>query len=278
MQGAWDVSDKSRIEWTEATWNVTAGCAPCAAGCAHCYAARMTRRLAAMGRKQYQGLVGEKHFNGVVRTMPDNLTIPLRWRKPRRIFVDSMSDLFHPAVPFEFIHKVYVTMDTARQHTFQVLTKRPERRNEFYQWEARQSKSEVDFVSLPLRNVWEGASISTQADADANIPHLRRCPAALRFLSIEPLLGPIDLCVKCYVCAGRGFDPSVGADPGWPKGESGETCRPGARPCNVEWIRSIVAQCQAAGVPTFVKQDSGHKSGAQGRIPDDLWVHKEFPR
>lgn len=267
------MSDKSNIQWTEATWNPVAGCTRVSAGCDNCYAVQMSHRLELMGQAKYAGLTvlnnrGDRHFNGTVRCDEDALTIPLKWRKPRRVFVNSMSDLFHKDVPFEFVDRVFAVMALCPQHTFQVLTKRPERMAEYlnedrradnaFGWHFSAAQRRVKTVSddiaesrrrsgidesnwnnaWPLFNVWLGTSCENQAAADARIPHLLRCPAAVRFLSCEPLLGPLDrlpLAVIHWVIVG---------------GESG----PGARPCAVEWNRSIVRQCAAAGVSCFVKQ------------------------
>lgn len=287
------MSTGTSIEWTDTTWNPVVGCTPVSTGCLNCYAAT----FAARGLHQsYVGLTvrrkdklrdGEKAktravFNGTVRTLPEKLTEPLRWRKPRRVFVNSMSDLFHEAVPFEFVDRVFAVMALCPQHTFQVLTKRPERMAEYLNnWPAGMSRGhhiayQLDqhgralvseprkqydgsgpTVQLPLPNVWLGTSVENQAAADERIPHLLRCPAAVRFLSVEPLLGPVDLGQWLRTPEWRRLraehwkEPPV-PEPGWVivGGESG----PGARPCNVEWIRSVVGQCKAAGVPVFVKQ------------------------
>lgn len=281
----------SNIEWTDATWNPVVGCTPVSPGCLNCYAATMANRLHHMGRHEYVGLTvrkghidtpdgmqgGRQVFNGTVRCLPDRLAIPLHWKKPRMIFANSMSDLFHEAVPFEFIDKVFAVMALCPRHTMQILTKRPERMAEYLStphWEIGtspsagipQSFSRHDWIRTvakymspedrwehlpdvdewPLPNVWLGTSVEDQARADERIPHLLKCPAAVRFLSCEPLLGPLDL--ASAVVKRRIGDPQ----PNWVivGGESGAN----ARPCNVAWIRSIVAQCKAAVVPVFVKQ------------------------
>lgn len=297
----------SNIEWTDTTWNPVVGCTPVSPGCLNCYAATMARRLEAMGRPEYQPRewwwppssnpdgtaaeparldkvtrIAEVHggravFTGDVRTVPDRLADPLRWRKPRRVFVNSMSDLFHESVPFEFIDRVFAVMALCPQHTFQVLTKRPERMAEYlsrpwvnmadgrrglrdsindaaFKLAGRyafptQSHGMLAHPGWPLPNVWLGTSVEDQARADERIPHLLRCPAAVRFLSCEPLLGA----VKPQLIQ---WDPTYGDEVrskiGWIilGGESG----PSARPCDVAWIRSIVRQCAEAGVACFVKQ------------------------
>lgn len=235
------MSATSTIEWTEKTWNPLTGCTRVSAGCDNCYAARQAAtRL--KNTDAYKGLAvmtpsGRAAFTGTIRLLHDRLEDPLHWRKPARVFVNSMSDLFHPDVPFDFIDRVFAVMMGARQHTFQVLTKRPERMAQYV--------NERLFGIEPLPNVWLGTSCEDQAAADERIPHLLRTPAAVRFLSCEPLLGPIQFPLRSN---GSVFWHGIN----WviAGGESG----PGSRPCNIEWIESIIAHCQAAGVPTFVKQ------------------------
>jgi protein gp37 len=243
----------------------------------------MTRRLEAMGQKDYAGLTTKKHFNGVVRTLPHKLDVPLKWKKPRMVFVNSMSDLFHQDVPFDFVDRVFAVMALCLRHTFQVLTKRPERMAEYmvseiddrsvserigeiiyheaimaietgerFPIDADTAKAASD-PALPLPNVWLGTSVENQAAADERIPHLLNCPAAVRFLSCEPLLGPIRLRTGVYlqgpdaVPRGTTLEGIVWVIVG---GESGH----GARECDVQWIASIIDQCRAADVPVFVKQ------------------------
>ena len=248
----------SSIEWTDETWNPVVGCTRASRGCDHCYAVTMTHRLEAMGQSRYAGLTvlnnrGERHFNGVVRTVPEALDKPLRWRKPRRVFVNSMADLFHPDVPFEFIDRVFAVMALTPQHTYQVLTKRPERMAEYFslrEWaeviaDMRALGQQGDAIARrfadayamndlatngnsqwrttprqkmperwPLLNVWLGTSVEDQAAAEARIPHLLRCPAAVRFLSCEPLLGPVDLveAFAHYRCDGGEADAAQFGD------------------------------------------------------------------
>lgn len=273
------MSTGTGIEWTEATWNPVSGCTRASPGCDHCYAVPMSYRLEAMGQAKYHGLTvlngkGERHFNGVVRTHDATLTVPLGWRKPRKVFVNSTSDLFHKGVPFDFIDKVFAVMALCPQHTFQILTKRPERMAEYMAsrgadgaWAAipRQMQTiggdEHDGwrggMSWPLPNVWLGTSVEDQQRADERIRHLRMCPAAVRFLSVEPLLGPVDLHDAMFRLARDHTDeyesvPLGGAGINWVivGGESG----PKARRFDVLWAESIVEQCRDAGVPVFVKQ------------------------
>jgi len=279
----------TKIEWTEKTWNPVAGCTWASAGCDHCYAAGMTRRLEAMCQADYAGLTSAKHFNGQIRTLPAKLTIPLRRRKPTMWFVNSMSDLFHKSVPFEFIDQVFAVMAMLPRHTFQVLTKRPERMARYF---ASRTFNEVcvrmvqEFESLemndpgpgwlsyfhthyhltenglysekmpqqwPLPNVWLGTSVENQEQADKRIPHLLQTPAAVRFLSIEPLLGAIelsDVTRRADAVQVLGKPTLQGIDWIIVGGESG----PGARPMHPDWARSLRDQCTAAGVPFFFKQ------------------------
>lgn len=221
------MATNSSIEWTEATWNPVTGCTRASAGCDHCYAVFMTQRLARMGHVKYQGLVNpdKRHFNGVVKLHPETLGVPLRWKKPRTIFVNSMSDLFHRKVPDGFILQVFDVMRRAEWHQFQVLTKRPER------------AAALDLLIDWPANVWMGTSVE-----DARVRHriddLRRTSARVRFLSLEPLIGPLpDLNLD-------GIDWVIVG------GESGRH----ARPMEAAWVKDIQDQCKKAGVAFFFKQ------------------------
>lgn len=276
------MSTNSNIEWTDATWNPVTGCTRASTGCDNCYAVSMTKRLEAMGQtEKYGGLVkpGRKHFNGVVKCHEQDLGIPLRRKKPTTYFVNSMSDLFHEAVPFEFIDKVFAVMALAPQHTFQVLTKRAARMAEYFgqkrDWSAAANQVydahirplEQDLylaseVAGLLPNVWLGVSVENQQTADERIPYLLQVPAAVHFLSCEPLLGPVDL-GKYYFAdkeTGRYPFPYLAEEyrTKWVNllnwvivgGESG--C--GARPMHPAWARSLRDQCEAAAVPFLFKQ------------------------
>jgi len=254
------------IQWTDATWNPVVGCSPVSEGCRNCYAARHALRLAGNPsdaiRRAYEGTAEMRGagryrravFTGRVNLIKDRLEEPLRWRKPRRVFVNSMSDLFHEAVPVDFVAWVFGVMAVSAQHVFQVLTKRPDRmarvlaeelpRHVAETWPGDSALSlALEVGDWPLPNVWVGTSVEDQDAADERIPHLLRTPAAVRFLSCEPLLGPVDLRAFLRDKSGLIHWVIVG-------GESG----PGARPCDISWIRSVVEQCRAAGVPVFVKQ------------------------
>lgn len=221
---------KSDIEWTEATWNPVTGCNKVSPGCKHCYAERMAMRLQAMGQSNYR--------NGFEVTLHDHmLERPLHWKSPQTIFVNSMSDLFHEDVPFEFIDKVFDVMRRASWHQFQILTKRSERLlalSPLIQWPD---------------NVWMGTSVETQKYV-FRIEHLRQTAAKTKFLSLEPLLGPLpdlNLAGIDWVIVG---------------GESG----PGARPMKPEWVLNIRDQCLTAHVPFFFKQWGGFQKKKAGRI------------
>jgi protein gp37 len=230
----------SLIEWTESTWNPVTGCTKISRGCQHCYAERMAIRLQAMGQARYR--------NGFRLTLhPEALELPLRWRQPQMVFVNSMSDLFHRGVPEEFIARVFAVMQQASHHTFQVLTKRAER-----------------LASLAPRlpwppNVWAGVTVE-DADYVGRIDLLKQVPAAVRFVSLEPLLGPVaklPLSGIHWVIVG---------------GESG----PGARPMRAEWAHAVRDQCVAVRVPFFFKQWGGTRRTAAGRLLDSrLW--DEYP-
>lgn len=290
------MGDKTGIAWTDSTWNVTTGCTKVSQGCKHCYAERVSKRLA--GRAGYPA---DNPFRLTLH--PDRLLIPVRWSRPRLIFTCSMSDLFHADVPDEYIAAVFGVMATAPQHVFQVLTKRPERMaswfeslerrahnaanvfpNDSLDWRRRHTLRAAllrytgegripaaEDAPWPLPHVWIGTSVENQAAADTRIPHLLRCPAVVRFLSCEPLLESVDL---------RHFlDPLGGVDAftremlaqGMLSGDQEDSLRrptvqwviaggesgPGARPCDEDWLRGLRDQCQRHGVPFFLKQLGG---------------------
>lgn len=227
----------SKIEWTEHTWNVTVGCSRVSPGCDGCYAIGVAHRAM---QPAHEGLTikrpGERtDWTGVVRCLPERLEVPLRRRKPATFFVDSMSDLFHPEVPDTFTLLVASTMERCPQHVFQILTKRPQRMAVLAGWWWR--KLCEDRITEPLPNVWLGTSIESDRYA-FRADHLRATPAAVRFLSLEPLLGPLpslDLTGIDWVIVG---------------GESGQ----GARPMHPDWVRDIRGRCVELGIPLFVKQ------------------------
>lgn len=222
----------SSIEWTDATWNPVTGCTKVSPGCKNCYAERMAKRLQAMGQPRYR--------NGFELTLqPDLIEQPLKWTEPRMIFVNSMSDLFHEDIPLDYLIEVFDVMSRAHWHVFQVLTKRSER-----------LAGIASRLHWPA-NVWMGVSVESQQYVH-RISYLRQVPSAIRFLSIEPLLGPITtlpLDRIDWVIVG---------------GESG----PKARPLNIEWVRSIRDRCLNARVPFFFKQWGGTRKSRSGRILD----------
>lgn len=227
----------SKIEWTDATWNPVTGCTKVSPGCKLCYAERMAKRLKKM--EEAKGVEG-KYRNGFAVTLhPDVLEVPLRWKKPRTIFVNSMSDLFHDDVPAEFIGEVFRVMEQADWHRYQVLTKRPE--------QARRLSPELPWPE----HIWLGASVEMERYCH-RIADLVECGAATKFLSLEPLLGALpDLNLE-------GIDWVIVG------GESGL----GARPMEADWARDIRDQCVAAGVPYFFKQWGGVQKHRTGRVLD----------
>ncbi len=318
------MSDHTHIEWTDATWNPVTGCSVISAGCKHCYA----MRLAGTRLRHHPSRIGLTRptivgpvWTGDVRLNADWLDQPLRWKRPRRIFVCAHGDLFHPAVPDGWIDQVFAVMALAPQHTFQVLTKRPERMIDWFRRNPykgimrqadiiRASRPNLCSVGIsdpniiPWRWVWLGISVENQAAADERIPLLLQTPATVRFISAEPLLGPIDLTrgypdedgiindalrggvlrpggVRLSFSLPGQANPRPGLDWVITGGESG----PGARPSHPDWFRSLRDQCQTADVPFFFKQwgDWGIASVENGhfvsRMPDTgeryIWIGQD---
>jgi protein gp37 len=226
----------SKIEWTNATWNPLTGCTKISPGCKLCYAERLSKRLNAMGVQKYAN-------EFAINLHEDTLEVPLHWKRPRLIFVNSMSDLFHEHVPEQFVQEVFVVMQKANWHQFQVLTKRSQR------------LLELDTRIEWPKNVWMGVSVETQ-DYAIRIDHLRATRACVKFLSLEPLLGPLprlDLSGIDWVIVG---------------GESG----PGARPMREDWVLDIRDQCTQAAVPFFFKQWGGVNKKRAGReLQGEMW-------
>jgi protein gp37 len=308
------VSGKTGISWCDTTWNPIRGCSRVSEGCRHCYAEEMAARIVRMGKGKptpYDGLVTSKlkvisddeqhveaHWTGQVSFDADKLAEPLHWRKPKRIFVNSMSDLFHVSLTNDQIAAVFGVMAACPQHTFMVLTKRSKRMREWFGWRSSVSESAgyicarllnaaLDVIpegtrmhihsSWPLPNVWIGVSVENQAAADERIPDLLATPAAVRFLSCEPLIGPVDLDMGrcddpyhgesewgladddatpwCNECdEERSFGHWLRAEDGIDWVIAGCESGPGARQCDVDWMRSIRDQCTAESVPFFLKQ------------------------
>ncbi len=230
----------SSIEWTDATWNPVTGCSKVSQGCKHCYAQRWAER--------FRGVPGHAFEQGFdLKLWPDRVELPLQWKASKRIFVNSMSDLFHEKIPLEFIQQVFETMRRAHWHRFQILTKRSGR--------LAVLGSSIDWPS----NVWMGVSVEDDRVLH-RIRDLRSVPADIRFLSLEPLIGPLpnlDLSGIHWVIVG---------------GESG----PGARPMKAQWVREIRAQCRRQSVPFFFKQWGGVHKGKAGRVLDRR-TYDEFP-
>lgn len=238
------MADNSSIEWTDATWNPVTGCTKITAGCDNCYASRFSER--------FRGVKGHPFEHGFDLTLrPERIEQPLKWKRARMIFVNSMSDLFHKGVPKSFVDKVFDTMEAADWHTFQLLTKRSSRMRDYL-------KGRYEDRLAPL-HIWCGVSVENSKGA-ARIAHLQDAPASVRFLSVEPLIGavgPVDLAGIHWVIAG---------------GESG----PGARILNIEWAREIRDQCKDQDVRFFFKQWGGFRPKSGGRELDGQeW--NEFP-
>lgn len=278
------MATNSAIEWTEKTWNVVTGCDQISPGCDHCYALTLAKRLKGMGQAKYQN-DGDPRTSGPgfgLTVHPDSLAEPLRWRKPATVFVNSMSDLFHARVPRDFLAEVFAVMALTPQHTYQILTKRPERMARIL--DDREFRRKVQYAALkragdqapwlvepwwPLRNVWAGTSIESD-DYTRRADALRATPAAVRFISAEPLLGllpSLDLTGISWLIAG---------------GESG----PGARAMELDWVRHLLELCEASGTTPFVKQlgtvwasrvGADKKGGDWSRWPDDLRI-RQYPR
>ncbi|MBN2760037.1 MAG: phage Gp37/Gp68 family protein [Rhodobacteraceae bacterium] len=302
------MAEISKIEWTDATWNPITGCTMVSAGCTNCYAMGLaaTRLRHHPSREGLTRMTGSRAvWTGEVRLNEQWLDQPLRWKRGRMIFVCAHGDLFHENVPDEWIDRVFAVMALAPQHTFQVLTKRPERARAYLlanpgirirsQMPSIAGPLPVIEMDWPLPNVWLGTSIEDQATADGRIPDLLSAPAAVRFVSAEPLLGPVNL--NNFKATPEGEKPhesdmfnaltglavygpltnfKIGQGPklDWVivGGESG----PGARPMHPDWARSLRDHCQAAGVAFFFKQMSGARKADLQAIPDDLII-REMP-
>jgi len=304
------MADGTKIEWTDATWNIITGCSVVSAGCKHCYAMKLAgTRLA--HHPSREGLTIDTAagpvWNGEVRFNDQWLLQPLDWTKPRHIFVCAHGDLFHESVPDEWICAVFAIMASTPQHTFQVLTKRPQRARRWFERMRDRATAEgylheclkgrmgydhprrpaVNLAAWPLPNVWLGVSVEDQAAADERVIHLLRTPAAVRWVSVEPLLGPVRLWklgkldhesdsvgAEVYALSGLRAVP----DCDWKStrldwvilgGESG----PGARPMHPDWARSLRDQCAAAGVPFLFKQwGSWAGAGGQRNALPHVWM------
>lgn len=306
------MSDKTGISWTDATWSPLVGCDKVSRGCDHCYAIRTAHRMTAnpnpLVSQAYAGTEDGGEWTGQVNLLPSRLDQPLRWRKPRRIFVNAQSDLFHKDVPDEFIARVFAVMALTPRHTYQVLTKRHGRMRSLLRSDnfrpavedamrgivAAYRTERAWYAAWPLPNLWLGVSVEDQSAADLRIPALLDTPAAVRWISAEPLLGPVDMSglMQCFRCKTiHKFGP---CDPmGRPSpygvlskrhidwlicgGESG----PGARPMHPDWARTLRDQCASTGTPFFLKQAGSvlaREWGCTGKGTDpDEWP-ESFPR
>lgn len=307
------MGDRTGIAWTDATWNPIRGCSRVSPGCENCYAETMAGRFCGPGQP-YAGLVrlgkNGARWTGKVGMVANHIDDPLRWRRPRRIFVNSMSDLFHEGLTLEGIATVFAVMLLAPSHTFQVLTKRAERMREvltderFYRavldaaGVLRRARPELNQIGIsdptkfPAKWIWLGVSVEDQQRADERIPLLLETPAAVRFISAEPLLGPVDLRNLDAEKAGAEDLYFVNALTG-DHDDMGRPCRqlphlnwvivgaesgPGARPMQTEWARALRDQCDAAGVAFFLKQFADER-GRKLHLPVlDGRQHQEFPR
>lgn len=262
----------TKISWTDETWNPIVGCTKISAGCAKCYAAAAAASLRLQQFEQYQKV---KDWDGTVAFVDSQLKKPFGWKSPKKIFVCSMSDLFHENISDEWRDKVFAVMYLCARHTFQVLTKRPDRAIAYFEsnpWERINNEMcnlvGIDFLPIVYEklenrlpfNIWFGITVENKTEASRRIPLLSRIPAFIRWLSIEPLLEEmhLDLTWADWVVVG---------------GESGK----GFRNMEVQWMEAIAVSCDDFKVPLFVKQDSAYQSGKQGRISEILWNRKEFP-
>jgi protein gp37 len=288
------MSAVTTIEWTDRTWNPTRGCSVISPGCVNCYAMKQAHRFSGPGGA-YEGLTKQTkagpQWTGTVRLIDDALGEPARWKKPARIFVNSMSDLFHESLSDEAIDCVFAVMAWARHHTYQILTKRPARMRDYITGLAALSPYDracrlanagawkpfantgIGGLEWPLPWIWLGVSAEDQQRADERIPLLLQTPAAVRFVSAEPLLGPIDL--RPYVAPTETLRTLTERDPAFIDwviigGESG----PGARPCDVAWVRALVRQCREADVACFVKQLGSRPclAGPCSSQPGEVWT------
>jgi protein gp37 len=273
--------DNTMIEWCDSTWNPITGCTPVSEGCENCYAKRIVKRFPSIhgftsGGCAYDPIEVDPLPFEIIRIHHKRLETPLRWKKPRRIFVGSMTDLFHNQVPYTEIDRIFEMMAAAKQHTFMILTKRPEWALEYFQ--------DGEPGVFPYQNVWIGVTTENQAMADERMPVLLDIPAALRFVSIEPMLEPINI----YPYLLSSYDHAS-----LDHQMSGNECRtnkidwvilgaetgPGRRPCKIEWMIDVVDQCWAAGVPVFVKQINdgfGRVIKNIDNFPNEL-RYREFP-
>lgn len=253
---------KTSIEWTDTSWNPLRGCSRVSEGCRHCYAESVANRFKRPGMP-YEGLIAPSgQWNGKINLIHSKLREPFTWRKPRRVFVNSMSDLFHEKVPSHFIDDVFLVMAQCPEHIFQILTKRPERMREYFEGGELENHLNTSLtiidnpdtkpIKWPLPNVWLGVSVEDQQTADERLPDLLNCPAAIHWASVEPLLGPLDLSEYVKSLRWHVSDTPMESWLNWVVvgGESG--CH--ARPMEAFWVRSLRDQCKTTHTPFFFKQ------------------------
>lgn len=273
------MAEKTGISWTDATWNPIRGCSKVSAGCKNCYAEKVAARFSGPGQP-YEGTVRDGHWNGQIRLVPEKLSEPMHWKRARRIFVNSMSDMFHDDVPFEFIAAVFGVMAACPQHTFQVLTKRPARAVAFFAWAQGNNHSHPETICLhysraytaapangvyrwPLPNVHLGVSVENQETADDRIPLLLQCPAAVHFVSYEPALGPVSFPFKPHACPECGCKTVRGIN------ELGKGFRQ-CDACGQDWWTDITyASRMAHGIDWIIV---GGESGPNARPFDVAWA------
>ena len=293
------MGDKTGISWTDASWNCIRGCSRVSEGCRHCYAETMAGRFCDEGQPYYQLAKRTKtgpKWTGKIDFIPKHLLDPVRWQKPRRIFVNSMSDIFHENLSFEHIAAIFAVMLLCKRHTFQVLTKRSKRMKEWFAWAGRLTMPELigyaywalkdhpeeletlkradknlGAYTWPLPNVWIGVSCENQEAADERIPDLIACPAVVRFLSCEPLIGQLILQGDSISDAGgihsRKYLRGVTGDQRIHWVIAGCESGPGMRPCDHRWLRMLREQCLAAGTKYFLKQATGAQEGGHRLYP-----------
>jgi len=263
----------SKIEWTDKTWNPVIGCSKISEGCENCYAEKMAFRLTNMLKNTknhisneintsciaYSSIIENGKWNGKTALRKDKLQEPSKWKKPCKIFVCDMGDLFHESVPFQWIDKIFTVCACNPHHIFQLLTKRPERALKYFNWKepdwANEGMREDDGVKIPFKdwkwpldNVWIGVTVENQEQSEIRIPLLSKIPVRIKYISCEPLLGPIDLSEIIY--EGQKIYPLKFINWVIAGGESG----PGSRPMHPDWVRSLQDQCEATNIPFFFKQ------------------------
>lgn len=262
------MSESTGIAWTNATWNPVRGCTRVSEGCRNCYAEVLAARHSyegGWGHEVAHYVGGQPRWTGVIEIPNHAMKLPLKWKAPRMVFVNSMSDLFHERVPFSVVNDVYDVMTKCPQHTFQILTKRPERMLDYARHTVKRGRP-------VLQNVWHGVSAEDQGTFDERVEILGQVPTAVRWVSAEPMLDYIDV--------GNAFDDPPDDPPKYDKVhwvvvglESGQH----HRVRDIDIARSLIEQCRAMRVPVFVKQDNGPRPGMRGRFTDEEWTLKEYP-